>query len=219
MSYAKLINFGPNKPSFVNNPLSYCLTSDLDNSFIHKAGERTGRYSKPCQMFMSDYCSKNWNQICEVASQDADVNYANSIGPCFDSGTCGGSLSRKTQGDMLIRNTAAKKYLVATSAQCNLKYQPFDPQVPTSPMIAYWDNPGWTKTSCIPVYEVNPSTIDNDPVMNKILNKPEIALDILVNIHNTAQRLGKMESLQGTKLHNFFKTPAFQTYVRKPMMG
>ena len=35
-----------------------------------------------------------------------------------------------------------------------------------------------------PVYEVNPKTIDSDPLMNKILANPRIAMDILKNIYD-----------------------------------
>ena len=68
---------------------------------------------------------------------------------------------------------------------------------------------------CVPEYEVNHTTIDNDPVMNKILMNPRIAWDILVNIYNTAVNKGTITKLKGTKLYNLFQTVEFQTYIKQ----
>lgn len=220
MSYARIVNFGPTvEKSPNNNPLTYCMTTDLDNSFVHTSGQRRGPYSKSCAMFMSDYCAKDWNGICEAASQNTNNHYPNTAMPWTgnkkNSGACLGTGlgSQFTQGDILIRNTAAKKYLSKMSNHCLMKYEPFDPMVPTSPMISYWDSSNDTaRSSCIPVYEVNPDTINDDPVMNKLLSKPVLGMDILVNIYNTARRLGKLDSLRNTKLWNFFQTKGFQMY-------
>jgi hypothetical protein len=196
------------------------MTSDLNNSFVHTAGERRGPYSAACQMFMSDYCAQNWNGICEVASRNTNNHYPNTGMPTSlcDKGGSGGCLgtgmgSQFTQGENLIRNTAAKKYLSKMSSNCCLKYEPFDPQVPTSPMISYWEASCDLRGGCTPMYEVNPATIDKDPVMNKILSKPSIAMDVLLNIYNTAKRLGKLAGLRGTKLYDFFHTQLFHAYA------
>jgi len=43
MSYSKIVNFGGSvETDPQTNPLSYCLTTDLDNSFNHTAGEKYG---------------------------------------------------------------------------------------------------------------------------------------------------------------------------------
>ena len=52
--------------------------------------------------------------------------------------------------------------------------------------------------------EVNPETIDIDPVMDKILMKPQIAALILVNIYNTMKRKGTLGDLTKTKLGRFY---------------
>lgn len=218
MSYARLVNLGPSiAKSPNNNPLTYCMTTDLDNSFVHTAGQRNGPYSKPCAMFMSDYCAKNWNGICEAASQNTNNHFPNTVMPWLHndkgSGACLGSGlgSQFTQGDILIRNTAAKKYLSGMSSNCFLKHEPFDPMVPTSPMISYWSSNN-DANQCVPVYEVDPLTIDNDPVMNKLLSKPVLGMDILLNIYNTAKRMGTLDSLRHTKLYRFFQTHGFMKY-------
>lgn len=220
MSYARIVNFGPSvEKTPYNNPLTYCMTSELDNSFVHTAGERRGPYSKSCAMFMSDYCAKDWNGVCEAASRNTNNHYPNTAMPwmCDKSGQGGclgtGLGNQFTQGEILIRNTAAKKYLSKMSSNCCLKYEPFDPMVPTSPMISYWDASCDLRTACTPMYEVDPRTIDDDPVMNKLLSKPILGMDILLNIYNTAKRLGKLNGLQGTRLYRFFQTKPFQAYA------
>jgi len=219
MSYARIVNFGPSvEKSPNNNPLTYCMTTDLDNSFVHTAGERRGPYSKSCAMFMSDYCAKEWNGICEAASQNTNNHYPNTVMPWLcDKSTNGGCLgtglgNQFTQGQILVRNTAAKKYLSKMSSNCSLKYEPFDPMVPTSPMISYWDASCDLRGACTPMYEVDPITIDRDPVMNKLLSMPALGMDIILNIYNTAKRLGTLDRLRGTKLWNFFGTKVFNQY-------
>ena len=52
-------------------------------------------------------------------------------------------------------------------------------------------------------------TIDSDVIMDKILNKPIIALDILINIFNTMSREGTIGELQGTKLGKFYSENSY----------
>ena len=111
-----------------------------------------------------------------------------------------------TFGESLIYETASRKYLVKMHNGMK-KWEPFDPTVPNSPMISYWTS---TNQNLIPEYEVDPSIIDKDPVMDKILAKPQIAFNILINIYNTMKRKGKLHKLKNTKLGNFYSiTPYF----------
>jgi hypothetical protein len=187
------------------------MTTGLDNSFMHTAGQKRGPYSKPCQMFMSDYCSNNWDGICEVASKNTNSNFPNTV----MSLECDKSIQgdQFTQGENLIRNTASKKYLSKMSSNCSLTYEPFDPMVPTSPMISSWHSEGDESSSCVSVYEVDPVKIDNDPVMNKILTRPMIAIDILTNIYNWANRNNTYNNLKHTKLYKFFESKWFKQYL------
>jgi len=211
MSYARINQIGPQVDnSFLNNPLSYCVTSDLNNSFLHTAGQKYGPYSVPCQMYMSDYCSNKWDGICEYASKNINKDYPNSLartdplvsnsGPNF------------TQGENLIRNTAMKKYLSKLSGNCTIKYSPFDPLNASSPQVGRITSSDYDTNDCIAIYEVNPEIIDKDIVMNKILDHPGIAMDILVNIYNNARNQGRLENLKGTRLYRFYMSPDFQAY-------
>jgi hypothetical protein len=51
---------------------------------------------------------------------------------------------------------------------------------------------------------VDPKTIDSDPVMDKLLARPIIGINILTNIYNTMKRYGTLAQLKGTKLGNFY---------------
>ena len=216
-TYKCISNFGQgaaNNPS--NNPLTYCLAQTLDNEFTHGGIAKTisGVYNKNCQSFMAEYCSNEWNGVCEYASKNRSINYTNSIQNC----ETGSDVECKglTAGEILIQNTATRKYLTEMLGRCNVKYESFDPTVASSPLIAHLDKCCNTEGNnvCIPVYEVNPKTIDSDPVMNKILDKPIIALSLLINIYNTAKRKKTLDNLKGTKIYNFFMSTNFQNYIR-----
>lgn len=217
MGYKCISNFGQsaaNAPT--NNPLTYCLLQTVDTGFMH-GGIADGIASangKNCQAFMSQYCANNWDEACEFASNNTSTHTPNNLQKCGSGSqvACEGL----TAGEILISNTAAHKYLVSMGGSCSLKYESFDPTVASSPIVGFWEGGCGNQGSggCVPVYEVNPAEIDNDPVMNKILNKPIIAWAILVNIYNTAVRLNKINNLKGTKLNRFFQTNQFQNYIK-----
>lgn len=229
--YSSISDFGGNEATPMSNPLSYCAVSGLDASFGHAStGQFLGPDSAQCQTFMGYYCSNNWDGICEFQSHDQTRWLPNGQVNCNASngnGVLGNGLGNAfTKGQMLIRNTAADKYLFAMSDNCHRVYEPFDPTVANSPLISRWvskgDNCGSGSCntgggSCVAVYKVNPREIDNDPVMNKILAQPYIAMDILVNIYNNAKKDGDLPSLQRTKLYRFFMSPAFQQIVNSRM--
>jgi len=203
-SYRQISQVGSNAYQPINNPLSYCIDNTLDQRFLHGGSSDTlGQHSKACQAYLSDYCAENWDDFCELGSSNRSINqYPNNIQGCESVGDtpCLGL----SAGEILIHNTASKKYLVEMIG-CEKKFEPFDPNVATSPMISYWVKGECAgERGCVPIYEVNPLTIDNDIVMNKILNKPIIALGILVNIYNSMKRRGNLVQLKGTRLGNFY---------------
>lgn len=205
-SYRQITQVGSNSYNPINNPLSYCIDNTMDQRFLHGSSSDTlGQHSKACQAYLSDYCSENWDEFCELASSNRSVNqYPNNIQGCESVGDtpCLGL----TAGEILIHNTAAKKYLTEMQG-CVKKFEPFDPNVATSPMISYWVKGNCAgQRGCVPVYEVDPAKIDNDILMDKILARPIIALGILVNIYNTMKRKGTLVQLKGTKLGNFYST-------------
>ena len=201
--YRNIKDFGRNNHDLgVENPLSYCMFSTIDKDFLHGGNAYVyGPESRPCQSFMSKYCSEGWDGFCEVASKNTNASFPNQLSS--------GNVTNMNNGETLIRNTAQKKYLVAMEGNCVQKFEPFDPLVANSPMISYWGSGDCYSgdcaiDGCIPYYAVNAAIIDDDPVMNKILNKPSIAFDILMNIHDTMKKYGTYDSLKGTKLGKFY---------------
>ncbi len=202
--YRQISNLGTNEISPANNPLTYCLNATADNRFLHGASATVidGQNSRKCQLYLSEYCANQWDQFCEVASQNTKRYWPNNWGQTDgvqDSLNLGLS-----SGEILIHNTAKRKYLHGMY-NCVREYEPFDPNVASSPMISYWvpSNDTYSR-NCVPVYRVDPALIDTDPVMNKILARPVIAIDILTNIYNTMQREGTLSCLKGTKLGNWY---------------
>lgn len=200
-SYSKIINFGNSVQSQSANPLTYCINDNLDINFTHSA-YNYGQHSSKCQMFLSDYCALNWDKNCEFASKNINKSFPNTISNCNSFGNC----NSLNAGEILIRNTASKKY-ISSDSNCDWEYEPFDPTVYNSPLVRYMNNKNCNGGygNCIINYEVNPNGIDEDPVMNKLLAKPTIAPDILLNIYNTMKRKGTLERLNGTRLGAFYK--------------
>lgn len=199
--YSSIKDFGSNMKSLdVENPLSYCLNSTVDQTFLHSGNSYIyGQYSKPCQAFLSDYCAQNWDGFCELASRNTNVSFPNQLsGQNINS-------NGLTAGDLLVRNTASAKYLVHMGGNCVQRFEPFDPTVANSPLIYYWGSKDYTADKCEPYYAVDSRIIDSDPIMNKILYKPYIALDILSNIFETMTAAGTIHTLKGTKLGKFYE--------------
>lgn len=204
-NYRPIATLGSNAYTPSTNPISYCLTDRLDSGFGHGSiSNIIGPNSAPCQQYMAQYCSEQWDSWCEAASRNSCNDYPNQVQGCNGSGdiACKGL----NLGEALIRNVASEKYLIAMG-NCHRVYEPFDPTVPTSPMVSSWksDTCGYTN-NCVPVYAVDPETIDKDVVMDKILARPAIAQDILLNIYNTMKRQGTLGRLKGTKLGHFYDT-------------
>ena len=192
------------------------MNDTIDNRFTEGVlGDLFGQNSAPCQMFMSDYCSKNWDSNCEIASFNQDTRYPNNIGT-FGAAD-GVTFMGLTSGDILVQNTASKKYM-KENHNCYWEYQPFDPTVANSPLVRKPMNTSCHthgNCSCVTEYEVDPSTIDSDPVMDKLLMKPGIGIFILTNIYNTMKRKGTLQKLKGTKIGRFFEVN--RAYFEKKM--
>jgi hypothetical protein len=213
-SYTKIIDFGSSAHSAVNNPLTYCLNQTLDNKFLHGTlGDVLGsQHGKHCQMFLSDYCSKNWDGYCEYASQNTNKVYPNNIQECGGGGESSVACGDLNAGEVLIQNSARKKYckMVGDFTQ---KCESFDPTVPNSPMVCYNVKNGGYNNAVLMCEIEDPSSIDNDPVLNKILDNPHIAMQMLVNIYNTMKRKGTLSSISNTRLGSFFQSEKFKMYL------
>lgn len=215
--YASISEFGASSQSATSNPLSVCAVSGLDAGFNNKLGRTIlSPDGGQCQAFMAQYCATaGWDGVCEYKSKDIRKTYPNTQQNCSaPGGSCLGSGigTYLTAGQTLIRNTAAEKYLTAVSDHCRREYQPFDPTDASSPLISNWVAQG-NDASCVMIYDVNPTEINNDPVMNKILDQPWIAMDILMNIYNHRKNKNMLHQLSNTKLGHFFASEQFRKIV------
>lgn len=232
--YSSIYNFGPNMHSDMTSPLSYCIGQNINQEFNHSpTGVLYGQNSKKCQLFMSNYCANKWDKFCEIASQNNNNQYPNLITDCNISVGKNTLLGNNlTAGEVLLFNTALKKYRKRLLTNCENICEPFDPTVANSPMVCYEASygcgQGFTKghctnclqkncqgsNQCLFDYEVDPEKIDNDIVMNKILECPVQYMIILINIYNTAKRKGTLQKLENTKLGTFFKSQKFLDYYK-----
>jgi hypothetical protein len=196
-----------------DSPLTYCVNDGYDSKFLHggSTGTIVSKYGRHCQGYMAGYCSVQWDGACEFLSQDKSTIHPNQLNDASQDQTC--VSFGLTFGEILVRNTATRKYLISADSNCGISYEPFDPTVAASPMVAFM-TPGCSG-ECIPVYAVKADGLDQDPVMNKILNKPLIAITVLVNIYNHAVRNQTIYELKGTRLYSFFTGAPFQSYMHQ----
>lgn len=201
MSYRKIIVFGDTNvnaaPVYDNDPLTYCIGNNASQRFNHGTNaDLYGQNSNPCQVFLSQRCAKKWDDVCEYASCHVANNEYATRADTMGAGSK--DVIGLTPGDILLRNTAQEKYRIGMHG-CELKTEPFNPVNPSSPCISYY-----VGRDCVPEYAVDPATIDSDIVMNKILDNPRIAIQLLTNIKNTMRRKGTLGSLVGTRLGKFY---------------
>lgn len=202
-NYQSLANFCPfNTP--VDDPVTYCVMDGkpLDNKFAHGGTGNITPYSRQCQAFMSSRCANNWDSKCELASLDKEVRYPNMIGKCGNPHAT--VFYQLTAGDILVQNVAEKKYgkLVGN---CEVKREQFDPTVLTSPFVEYQVNTNCSYgDSCRTIYDVNPLNLDSDPVMNKLLDNPNIAPQLLYKLYHSLKNRRELNKITNTRLGKYY---------------
>lgn len=198
MTYQKLVTFGS---SLQIDPVNLCIGTNMAQPFNHGSNSAIyGQNSPECQIYMAQRCAKKWDTLCEIASNPGTNPEYATRASTMGQGMRG--VINLTPEDILIRNTAMEKYRISMhGGNCSLKTEQFNPINPSSPYMTYYVG------ECVPEFSVDPKIIDFDPVMDKILNKPNIASQLLVNIFNTMKRKGTLHDLKGTKLGKFFNIP------------
>lgn len=182
--YAKISNFGADmKSQSINSDYVYTLAQD---AFLK--GNTFGPAGRESRRLMVDKCSVQWTPECDNFKRDwyNDKWIDQSDGVITDS-----------QGD-LVRHAAKMRYCKPIWSTPSV--QPVDPNTGgTSTYTVYGsENENWPL-----MYEcsVDPSTIDNDTLMDKVLERPLENVQILSNICNTHKNNGS--SLYGTKVGGF----------------
>jgi hypothetical protein len=199
-NYKRAIDSGSKKfnPLTVENPLTYCINDNTDKRFLvgGESDNLIGQQSEHCQLFLSEYCAKNWDGFCELAYSNKD-NFKSPVATSLNA------------GEQLLHNTANRKYLTKLKNGIIVK-KPFDPNVANSPVISYIEKDPNAKPEdeIETLYTVKPLIIDTDPIMNRMLQTPEKYMDILTNIYIGMTSTNKIKQLQETKLGNFYKNNA-----------
>lgn len=221
--YREISEFAPNlNNDLTKDPLFYCSLDSMNSQFLHGSqGRIFGRYNESCAHYMSKRCSENWDELCEVLSQDQEKRFPNTINP-FSSYE--NNITREpclSYGEQLIRNSAFKKYKVQTN-MCNIVCKPHDPTVANSPLICYESKiAGSTGEKnyeimlnnieagfCDRIYKILPQQLkdlDSDPIMNHILDEPKIASDLLEKIYYQMKSDRSLYTLKNTRLGNYYE--------------
>lgn len=204
MPYESILAFGASPtnslPVFNNDPVTMCVGVEPTQLFNHGGNtEAYGQNSPECQVLLAQRCATNWDGACETASRQNGSLYSRNV-PVYSDGSSNIGIDT---GDLMIRNTAMEKYRIGMrtnpvgSQECKLVTEQFNPLNPASPFLTFY------RGDCLGEYAVNPATIDFDPIMNKILDRPSIFLPLLYNIRDTMSRNGTLSTLAGTRLGNF----------------
>lgn len=200
----QLMNKGPQVEMFndMEDPVKMCLLSDVNKSLTGGVlGYRYGPSNENCQLLMAERCANKWDGICELASQNREAIYPNNATIHGDAAANPQNLvGASAVGDQLVHDAAERKY--CTYKNCNIQQFPFDPTNFGSPMVTRVQRSQYGCNATCAV--INPQTIDSDPLMNKMLDNPDVALDTLSNICTTHELNGV--SLDGTRLGQFCKS-------------
>jgi len=198
MSYVKISEFGKQAAyAPVNHPLSYIMSGQMDNSFMH-GSDRINDNSKEAAIYAAEYCAKGFDKFCEVMTSNQEPQYFPE--QIHGYGSDGNNIPRQmTKGDLVLMNTAKTKYLMEMIGG-SPNQVPFDPIVAASPLITIWTGEYMQPQYYIP----KDVAVDADPVMLRLLNKPLMALDLLMNIYANMVKIGRIGELIGTKLGTFY---------------
>ena len=196
MAYRQISDFGKIRNSSAN-PWSYCAINGPDSQFAHPPlGDTIGPNSVNCQAWMAEECAKEWSDMCEYVYQSQNTrSFPNTLNR-----TAGANRDNaNTAGQNLVANAVERAF--CSYANCVPIKQQFDPTVVGSPEYTTYVGHDGNPDTCIPVCGVDPNTVDNDPLVDKMLQHPELCSATLTNIFNTAARTGV--SYAGTKLHPY----------------
>jgi hypothetical protein len=132
---------------------------------------------------MSDRCSKQWDEACDVYLQaNQDIYWPNLAAIDVQSQKKANHFLQynPTTGDNMIRNSVEKNLFVYPAS--NIQHTPFDPNMASSPII-----PKISVNSISPAWDLHPvvyGNIHNDNVhVNMMLKYPRACFDLLARFH------------------------------------
>lgn len=181
--YARIATFGQLNPVLRTDPVGYSIYKDIDASFdIGPTSRLFGPEQPNSQLYMAEKCAKEWDGACELLSRNNDGTKCNAgkiESPLFKTPSPPGM----TIGDFLVENAAVLKFCDMSS--CKMTHEPYNPMDPSSPYVTSYSGDGYTE--CLPVCKP-PTNPDADLVLNKVLNKPHLHVDLLVNMYRNVSK-------------------------------
>lgn len=211
-NYARYINFGKGlnnniqNPLDSSNPLTYCMFPTLNSQFFHgsaSGGFLYGNQNPSCLSFMADRCEKEWDGYCQAyMALNNDTYWPNSA--VIDSTAYTFAKNylnfKPTIGQDLLRNACYRKFIFIPGQVVN--YNQFDSTVANSPFIKQYDN-------LVPVFSHvknlnDPKIIDNDIHVQKMIQYPQICLDVLGRIYLSYINNDKNINIKNSILEKYF---------------
>lgn len=207
--YVQISKFGKNlNPILTLDPVAASIYKDPDSSFdIGSNAYSFGPATSSSQLYMAEKCSKEWDGACEFLSRNVDNSKCN-IGkissPLFSTIYQPG---KQTIGDYLVENASVRRFCDLSS--CNMTQEPYDYNNPDSVWVTSYGCCG--ESQCLPLC-MPPENPDSDLLLNKVLDKPDLHIDLLVNMYKNVNAQGYRSKYQNTRIDHIFKI--FDVYLK-----
>ncbi len=198
--YIKLANFGYNDPVLKTDAVGYSIYDDIDAYFdIGPTAKQFGPSSEKSHLYMAERCSQNWDGACELMSRNDQQALSNVGGIKSSSFYIRPPPTDLNIGDVLIDNAGVRRFCDLSS--CSMEQESFNPMDPTSPTIKSYGGQNCYK--CQPVC-MPPNQPDNDVLLNKVLDRPDKHVDLLVNMYKNVNKNKMRDKYKNTRVGMVF---------------
>jgi hypothetical protein len=175
-------------------PTTWSVIDNIDTYFaIGPLARDYGPQANTSQKFMADKCSVEWDSSCDYLSKNNDILKGNT-GRVTTSSLSYNDNYEMSIGDSLVNNSATRRF--CNVGQCVISQELYNPLDPSSPMVNNIDCRN-IEMVCKP-----PPNPDKDELMNKLLDKPEKHLNLLVNMYRHTKK--DRELYKGTRVGQLF---------------
>jgi len=199
--YIKLSNFGHINPVLKTDAVAYSIYDDIDAYFdIGPTAKQFGPSSEKSHLYMAERCAKNWDGACELMSRNEQKALSNVGGINSSTFYIRPPPSDLTIGDVLVDNAGVQRFCDLSS--CSFTQESFNPVDPDSPMIKKYGAMDCGK-KCNPVC-MPPNDPDKDVLLNKVLDRPDKHVDLLVNMYKNVTKNNKREQYKNTRVGMVF---------------
>lgn len=195
-SYASYKNFGSSlNESLQTKASTWSIEDNIDTYFdIGPLARAYGPQAERSQKYMADKCSLNWDSTCDYLAMNTEQIKGNCAKIMTDN-TGYNDTYDLSVGDALVNNSAMRRFCL--SDQCTISQELFNPLDPNSPMINNINCRG------VPLIYKPPKNPDQDALLNRVLDKPEKHMNILVNMYNNVK--DERHLYNGTRIGKLFE--------------